>query len=347
VRSRFSLDLTYFFHSLIQRRTLDEIRAFRNPKDLSEKARKGRKLKIFKGILDDVATLTEEELHAELFYIIDYPIRKVLFKPFGLCENHFERYSKQTIIPDCVYDASADWKQRKKVVKELLRGTRRLLRSVRYSKDGNLIKRMTNEIIGYEFIIKNFQVDSDGPIHSQFFSLNAWLLRLFNKGERALSEEEMYLIKKKLLPLYRVYAVHIFKNQRSDPASFPLQMLAIGSIWSFNRYITKKTIIEFFKLSEKDLLSRVIEGLQESKLWVMLGDEEKIFLEEDPTKTVIRGDLHHWLNRENASNSLREYAVKIYLFLCNELESRNVNVQAIIHSHVRSKLLSHSELQGF
>jgi hypothetical protein len=156
-------------------------------------------------------------------------------------------------------------------------------------------------------------VDSEGPSYSQFLSL-------FYRLRRLIKDEIKYpngssIISNKFLPLFRLYSIHLCKNQLPEPASFPIPLLAIATLWSLDPTYKKWAIFNLLKFS--DNLTRDVFNI--------LFNGRNYVIQEKSGELILKGKyFNRFPDPEKAPKSLIEWLIKVYLVLCTDVKHRNV-----------------------
>jgi hypothetical protein len=232
--------------------------------------------------------------------------KKVLHTPF--------QYTDQTQKTDTgdlnSYSCIVDWKERQGILDEIVNSLKDL--SEMAKEMGGRNKFRWGKIAKYEFIIKEFQVESKGP---SFGHCEQIFRQLQNQINRADLNEAISPITKRLLTLFKIYCIHLYRWQFIDPSLFPVRMLAIISHQKF----TKEELIKLFKLSIDELLQESIKSLELFQIKEIISKITNLETNFIPAKShdlsFRRVIWNHLINLEDVLTPFGKWIVKVYLAL--------------------------------
>jgi hypothetical protein len=223
------------------------------------------------------------------------------------------------------YNPIADWEKRKEIMQEFIL----LFKSFFNSADQmNLqVKFLIRKITMSEFLIKKFQVDSQGPSYDHFLSTFYWLKSLIQNCK---SYTKISVLIKRLLSLYKLYCKHLTEHQLTDPSLFPTSMLAIIS----HKNLAKEKIFSLLKCPPDALRLKAIDSLRKFQLLKIYKRESENPISkgfgckkgqivknvESKRKPVyyVSLDKGFWLNLLSLKNTFtpqEEWFIRVYLIL--------------------------------
>jgi hypothetical protein len=224
-------------------------------------------------------------------------------------------------------DAVIDWEERKKILEEIILSIRSLNIFARHltADMSNFLNRVKCKIVKLEFIVKNFQVDSQGPNVNHFISLFYQLQGLVQNVKRY---EQLSPKTRKLLSLFKIYWYHLIRNQMTDPLLFPKKVLALVSR---SRNMRQRRIFKFLQLPTNVSLKKSVQYLREEDIFNILWKKEGQISQIHKVETNSDGDIldlgrgvwNNLLTHRDIIIPYEQWVIKTYLILQNETASKN------------------------
>jgi hypothetical protein len=191
-------------------------------------------------------------------------VKKILDEPFriSLQAQQVDSQGPKVAIQNCSYDAALDWEERKKILEEIILSLNSLnILSRHLTVDmSEYLVIVKNKIETFEFVLKNFLVDSQGPSLGHFLSIFYQLQNLVQGFDLY-----KYLPRttKNLIFLFNLYRQHLIENQLTNHRLFPKKLLAIVSspdLW-------KKKIFKLFTQPTKEIAQKSVKNLQKGAIF--------------------------------------------------------------------------------
>jgi hypothetical protein len=242
-------------------------------------------------------------------------IMKKSFKELELAQPCKDKVSKLA-TQNSSYNVDLDWEERREILREIILIIKSLnIFSRHLSTDvSDFFVKIKGKVEKYEFAVKNFQVDSQGPSLSHFLSI---FYRLQRQFQNVKFYEDLPSNAKKLLFLFKIYWHHLIRNQLTDPQLFPKKILALVShIDRGNRKI-------FEHLKPTIDLRKTVASLRKRQLFVIFNDETgdriseicKIETNSQAEFDLGKGVWHNLLNYKDILAPGDEWLIKVYLAL--------------------------------
>lgn len=215
--------------------------------------------------------------------------------------------SDSNATPKSTYNAIVDWEMRKEALREVILSLKAFYKLAIHHDDKETIRCTMKKIKKYEFAIKKFQVDLNGPSYAHFLSL-------FHQIRCFVQQEDFYELipsaTMRLFFLFKTYHKHLIRYQLIDPSQFPTPMLAIVC----RRRLRKKRIFKLLK--SPSLLLDTIDFLRSYKIMPIynsIGDWPSV---------------NSWELKEGLANNLLSFGgtftrkerwiIEVYLALLND-----------------------------
>jgi hypothetical protein len=194
---------------------------------------------------DDESSIPEK-IKNYILYLYENIAEKLVLAPFVAP-------TPRTNLTDSIiqgpYSAVHDWEGRKKILGEIIRMFKNVHEK---SFDSKIVKKALEKILKYEFLIKEFQVDENGPCTDRFINTFRHLRSL---PEKSIDSTKVFF-------LLEIYREHLINYHFTDPSVFPKEMLVIVCQTNFE----KEEIFKLFKLPNEILLQDSIEDLRRYRM---------------------------------------------------------------------------------
>jgi hypothetical protein len=212
--------------------------------------------------------------------------------------------------PENSYSCIVDWKERKEILAEIVNSFKDLSEMTKEIEGKN--KFLWGKIEKYEFIIREFQVDNNGPSMDH-------CVQIFHQLQRQVKQKDFYgditPITKKLHSLFKVYYQNLYEWQFINPILCPRPMLAIISHQDLN----KRKIFKLLKLPIRELVQEAVKSLEEVQIEDIISRiknlESNFILAKSHDLTFRREVWHNLINREDVLTPFGKWIVKVYLAL--------------------------------
>jgi hypothetical protein len=244
---------------------------------------------------------TEHKYHIVTHYGSIF--RRILGKPFVAPQEQANLSDDSKAPSQTRYDTGLDWKERKKILNEVI-----------YTLMDLNVKNpcgVTFKIEKYEFVKREFQIDNNEPNFDHS-------VQIFHQLQRQISQSGK--INYKLLALFRIYYIHLGTWQMIDPILFPKQMLAIIS----HQNLRRKKMIKLFKLPIKDIFQRAVKSLEEGQIKDLNSKvcnlDTNFIPAKSHGKSFGRELWHNLMNLEKVLTPFEQWIVKVYLVLSKQLK---------------------------
>jgi hypothetical protein len=252
-----------------------------------------------------------------------------------------------------LFDAVIEWEERKKILEEIILSIRSLNKFARHltaDMSGFLI-RVKSKTKKFEFVLKHFQVDSQGPSLSHFISL---FYQIQNQVQNVKFYYDLPLTTRNLITLFKIYWHQLIQNQMTDPFLFPRKMLALVSQTN-NRW--HERLFNFFKFSTIKLTKKSVYSLQNDDIHVILFEEKRKEAiselyrlkvnSEDNILDLDRGLWSNLLLHKDILTPYNEWIVKTYLILQYEKTKLGSRLQTKVCKIRNKKYVNGNHLSFF
>jgi hypothetical protein len=199
-----------------------------------------------------------------------------------------------------------EWEDRKEILAEIIYSLKDLSEMAKEIEGEN--KFLWGKIAKYEFIIKEFQVDSLEHFKYIFRQLQSQV-------NREDSYENISPITRKLLALFKVYYQNLYRWQFTNPFLIPKSMLAIIS----HQNLKKRKIFELLKLPIDKRLQEAIKLLELTCIKTIISRVKNLETNFIPAKShdlSFKRELwHNLMNLDDVLTPVGKWIVNIYLVL--------------------------------
>jgi hypothetical protein len=248
-----------------------------------------------------------KESDLRLFIECKFLLKGLLEKPFKqMTQPAGNDIADQENAQKDLYNAEKDWEERKKIIHEITRILKLLHNQEISQLESFNLEDVQLEIIKYEFIACEFQVDSNGSSYSHFISVYYELRRLV---QLAASSEEVMLQITNLYNLFGIYCFHLSTHQLTETWHFPKMMLATV----LYQGLPNELVFYLFKLPYSALIKLTLENFNGDMINFL--KSEKIYFTDTGFGKSLLISL---LNSENSLKPKERWFIQVYVSLCDK-----------------------------
>ena len=245
VRLYGNIEFIYFFYSIISK---SGIPAFHFTKEVLKKLNKPGNL-----------NSKSKRLGPSIVENYENIAKGILYRSFKNSKrNNSFNIDNQCTSEDC-NGAVADWDTRKGALQEIILSLRGAYKFSMRLKDGRLSEKIKQDIACYQFLIKEFQIDSEGPKYDHFLYVFHNLRLLAQK--MTYENCPQYTISN-WIAIFRVHCWHLTDAQLTDLVGFSKFSLSLIACWPMEN----EQFFQLLKFSADEASLKALEYVKSTLL---------------------------------------------------------------------------------